>query len=331
MPAVAETAARAELARELEDGRARAHFERRAELLAALRARYAEVLGAPPAEVAVTTSTSDGIERVLSGLGLGPGDEILTSDTEHPGLLGPLAALSRAGVSVRVAPLADLADAARPQTTVVACSHVNWLSGEVAPAALSALDAFVLLDGAQGVGAVPTDVGALGVDAYAGSGQKWLCGPDGTGMLWISSAARERLSVRAPGYLNVATPADGLEAEPWPDARAFDAGAVAPSVHAAALAAIELLAGAGWAEVHAAAAAGAETLASRLREAGRTVAPRGATTLVAWESAAAEEDAAALARAGVLVRFLPGRGLVRASVGAWSAAKDLDGLMTALP
>ena len=46
----------------------------------------------------------------------------------------------------------------------------------------------VLLDGAQGVGAVPIDVATLGCAFYAGSGQKWLCGPVGSGMLWIAPA-----------------------------------------------------------------------------------------------------------------------------------------------
>ena len=56
----------------------------------------------------------------------------------------------------------------------------------------------MLLDGAQGVGAVPVDVSALGCDAYAGAGQKWLCGPDGTGMLYVSARLRERLVGVAP-------------------------------------------------------------------------------------------------------------------------------------
>ena len=58
---------------------------------------------------------------------------------------------------------------------------------------LRELDVPVVLDGAQGVGAMPVDVRALGCDAYAGAGQKWLCGPDGTGMLYVAPALRERL------------------------------------------------------------------------------------------------------------------------------------------
>ena len=74
------------------------------------------------------------------------------------------------------------------RTRLVACSHVSWMSGRLAPAELARLDVPVVLDGAQGVGAVPVDVRELGCDAYAGAGQKWLCGPDGLGMLYVAPA-----------------------------------------------------------------------------------------------------------------------------------------------
>ena len=81
------------------------------------------------------------------------------------------------------------------------------MTGRLAPAALAELDVPVMLDGAQGLGAVPTDVHALGCAAYAGAGQKWLCGPDGTGMLYVSPELRTRLAVSRRGYANLADPA----------------------------------------------------------------------------------------------------------------------------
>ena len=60
-------------------------------------------------------------------------------------------------------------------TTLVAASHVNWITGEIAPD-LADVGVPVILDGAQGSGAVPVDVQALGCAAYAAAGQKWLCG-----------------------------------------------------------------------------------------------------------------------------------------------------------
>ncbi len=268
--------------------------------------------------------------RVLGALGLEEGTEIVTAEDEHPGLLGPLAALARRGVAVRAVPFAELPDAVGPHTGLVACSHVNWVSGEVRPEALAALDVPVLLDGAQGVGAVPVDVAALGCAAYAGSGQKWLCGPDGLGMLWVSPGLRERMTVPGPGYTNLSRPGAGLDAEPWPDGRALDSPSLPPENVAAAVAAHAVLDEEGWPAVHARALELAEQLAAALRAGGREVAPRGPTTLVAFSSPDPEGEIARLVDHGVVVRPLPGRPLLRASVGAWNDGADLERLLTGL-
>src|SRR5438128_2702704 len=190
------------LGREAQDGRALSHFERRFALADELRSAYAGLLGCKASDVALTTCTSEGIAQTISGLELGHGDEVVTSDEEHPGLLGALSAERQLrGVSVRAVPLLDVANAVGPRTRLVACSHVGWMSGLEAPKELAQLDVPVLLDGAQGVGAVEVDVGALGCDAYAGAAQKWLCGPDGAGMLYVTASLRERLAVSRPGYV----------------------------------------------------------------------------------------------------------------------------------
>lgn len=332
LPAPSVAAACAELEREQDGGRAgAAHFERRVALADGLRAGYAACVGCAAADLALTTSTTDGIARVLLALDLRPGEEIVTSDEEHPGLLGPLSAQRARGVRVRVAPWADVADAVGPDTRLVACSHVSWRSGRCAPAALAALDVPVLLDGAQGAGAVGVDAAALGADAYAAAGQKWLCGPEGTGLLYVSPALRERMRAPAPGYANLADASAGLDAAPWEDARAYDAPALSAASLAQAQAALDVLGGAGWDALHAHAVELAATAAEALRERGRAVLERDRTTLVAWR----EPDAAAaverLAAAGVVVRSLPGEDLVRASFGGWSSAEDLDRLLAALP
>jgi len=150
-------------------------------------------------------------------------------------------------------------------------------------------------------------------------------------MLWVAPALRERLAVPTPGYGNLADPAAGLDARPWDDARCFDTPSLGAVATASALAAARVLREQGWDTVHARAAELAETFATALRERGREVQPRGRTTLVSWRSDDAEAEVAALSEAGVAVRFLPGRGLVRASVGAWNDEGDLDRLLGALP
>src|SRR3954454_1977295 len=161
-----------------------------------LRPRVAGLLGCDAGELALTGNTTDGVNTVLSALGLEPGDEVLTSDQEHPGLLGPLNVLRRTrGIEVRMVSFAELAHAVTSETRLVACSHVSWIDGAVVDAeALAAAEAPVLLDGAQGLGAVPVSVKELGCDFYAGTGQKWLCGPNGIGYLYV----REELARGLP-------------------------------------------------------------------------------------------------------------------------------------
>jgi L-cysteine/cystine lyase len=331
LPERAVAAVLSELRREADEGRAGNHFERLFELRAQLRRVYAGMLGCDTADLALTTCTSEGIAQVVAGLELGPGDEILTSDEEHPGLLGALAAARELrGVSVRAVPLAQIADSLSSATRLIACCHVGWISGSLAPPALAGVEVPVLFDGAQGVGAIAVDVAALGCDAYAGAGQKWACGPDGTGMLYVSPRLRERIAVSRRGFGNLADPNAGIDSPLHDDARRLDTFSLNTGTLACALAAAAVLAGAGWDAVHARARELAATLATRLREAGRTVAPRDATTLVSFESEDPAAERAHLAEQGIVLRNIPGRPWLRASVGAWNDEHDLDRLLAAL-
>jgi len=331
LPAAAVRAAAEELQREADDGRAAAHFARRGELNGQLRESYAAALGCEPRELALTTCTSEGLAQVIEGLELGAGDEILTSDEEHPGLLGALAAARELrGVTVRMAPLPEIADAVGPRTGLVACSHVGWMSGRVAPGELADVQPPVLLDGAQGVGAIPVDVHALGCDAYAGAGQKWLCGPDGTGMLYVSDDLRARLRIERRGYANLATPDAGLDAGLHDDARSLDSMSLSAETVACALAAVLVLQDAGWQAVHERARGLAGRLVALLEERGRAVAPRGSSTLVSFQSPDPEQERERLLERGVILRNIPGTPWLRASVGAWNDENDLDRLLVAL-
>jgi selenocysteine lyase/cysteine desulfurase len=330
LPAAAVRAAREELDGALAEGRAGSHFERRFALQGELREGYARVLGCDVADVALTTSTSEGIGTVMAGMGLGPGDEIVSSDEEHPGLIGPLKAARERGADVRLVPFGELANAVRATTTLVACSHVGWVSGRLAPAELADLDVPVILDGAQGSGAVPVAVGELKCAVYAAAGQKWLCGADGTGMLYVAPEWRDRFQVIAPSYVCFEDTTKGLDSPYKADARRFDTPSLSREAVALSLSALQVLESHGLDAIQARAIALARQLAGQLGEMGRTVAPRDETTLVSWEDPDAEAARDRLAEAGVVVRFLPGRQLVRASVGAWNDERDLERLVTSL-
>lgn len=329
--AAAEAAER-DLELQLEDGRGgRAHFEHAKALAGRLRARMAGLIGCDPWELALTGATTDGVNAVLSGLDLEPGDEIVTSDEEHPGLLAPLAALrDRRGIEIRVVAFADVADAVGPRTRLVACSHVSWLSGRVADTeALAVCAAPVLLDGAQGLGAVPVDVHALGCEYYAASGQKWLCGPVGSGYLYVRESAIEALRPAWPGYDSLSDTLRPLDLPLADGAARFDSGSAPSHRSAWSLAALDVLAAAGIEAVQERAATLAASLAEDLADAGLVVAPRGRSTLVSWEAGDPPAEAARLLAAGLLVRDLPGTPYVRASVGGWTSDEELRRLVAA--
>jgi selenocysteine lyase/cysteine desulfurase len=331
LPGAAAQAGADELLGEARRGRASEHFERRGELAEELRAAYADALACKPEELALTTCTSEGLANVIDGLELSEGDEILTSDEEHPGLLGALsAARALRGVSVRAVPLAGIAEAVAGCTRLVACSHVSWMSGRLAPAELAQVDVPVVLDGAQGVGAVPVDVQALGCDAYAGAGQKWLCGPDGLGMLYVAPSLRECLKVSRRGYGNLLDPGAGLDAQLHEDGRRFDTFALSAEALATALAAVRTLERAGWDAVHEHAITQAARLAELLRANGRTVSRRDASTLVSFSSPDPLGERTRLGERGVILRDIPDQPLLRASVGAWNDESDLQRLLAGL-
>lgn len=330
IPAVAHRKAVEALEAQTGDGRYWSHFEARMEGQTALRDAYARLLGCPSTELALTTSTSEGLGKVIAGLGLGPGDEILTADDEHPGLIGPLVAARRRGATIRTAPLTDLAAHVTAATRLVACSHVSWVTGELVDPAIHEAGPPVLLDGAQAAGAIAVDVKALGCAGYAAPGQKWLCGADGTGMLYLEPGFGERVHALGPGYMAFEKTDMGFDSPLHDDARRHDTTALPREGVALSLAAFEVLDAAGWEHVHARGPELAATLVERLRERGITVTPRADTTLVTFENADPEAARLRLAEAGVLLRNLPGTPFLRASVGAWNDESDLDRLLELL-
>ena len=333
VPRRAAEAVRSRIDREVGEGRCgRPYFDSLMGMADDVRAGYARVLGADPDEVALTGSTTDGVNTVLAALDLRPGDEVLTTDEEHPGLLAPLGrARRRPGITVRVVPFDQIEDGVSASTRLIACSHVSWVSGKVMDvAALARTGVPVLLDAAQAIGAVPVDVRALGCDFYAASGQKWLCGPEGSGCLFVRRERLDELVIPWPGYGSLADPQNALELVPSEGARRFDLG-FPPGIRSAwVLASLHVFEQAGWDWVYDRAASLAAWLALELAANGLDVWPRGRSTLVAWKADDPAAEVERLAAAGFIVRSIPAHGLVRASVGAWSSEDELERLVSVL-
>lgn len=159
----------------------------------------ASIFGADAREFALTHSAGEGLNIALMGIDWTAGDEVITTAEEHPGLLNPLALLSRRyGVINRVVPVSEdtsqfldgIESKITSRTRVIALSHVLWSTGTVLPLRevcelAREHELMVIVDAAQSAGHVPVNLHELGVDAYAMAGQKWLCGPEGTGLLYV--------------------------------------------------------------------------------------------------------------------------------------------------
>jgi L-cysteine/cystine lyase len=307
---------------DLADGRfGKEYFERMLELRKQARVVLAALVGAEPEQVSLTGSTTDGCNIVLAGLDLQPEDEIVTTNEEHFGLLGPVHASGARVVVVDPAPDAIRA-AVTPRTRLLALSHVLWTSGRALPVRelREQTGVPVLVDGAQSVGAIAVEM--TGLDFLTISGQKWLCGPDSTGALVVADP--ERLRVARPSYFSQTAYEPSGSFQPAAGAARFDPGWLSSAVLAGLLAAIAIRPD--WAFEHAAAqAARCRELLEPLAE----VVPGGAT-LVAFRAEDPPALVARLAEERVVVREIPKTGLVRVSCGWWTDEHDLQRLTAAL-
>jgi L-cysteine/cystine lyase len=300
------------------------YFHEMLDLRDEVRASVATVVGVEPSSLALTDSTTRGCAVVLAGLGLTDEDEVVTTDQEHFGLAGPLYATG-ARVVVVDAHEEAIVGAVGPRTKLIATSHVLWTTGRKLDLHRVREDAGVpvLADGAQSSGAIPPDIGAL--DFYTVSAQKWLCGPESTGALYVADP--ERLRVTAPSVMSQ----DSYEVSgafvPKDGAKRFDSGWIpAPSLRG-------LLAAIGtrpdWCYERAAqmAACCHELLADVVE----VVTPPGHSTLVSFRPKGdPTELVASLDAQDVVVRELPGRNLVRASIGWWTSEDDLQRLLAGI-
>ncbi len=169
------------------------------------RQAIAQELGVTAATIALTENVTAGCNIALWGLNWQPGDRILLSDCEHPGVIASIGEICRRfGVVVNSFPLQATLDTGdpvetittrlQPQTRLVVLSHVLWNTGQVLPLAeitarirqaQGAQPIRILVDAAQSVGWLPLNLAELGVDFYAFTGHKWWCGPEGVGGLYI--------------------------------------------------------------------------------------------------------------------------------------------------
>jgi selenocysteine lyase/cysteine desulfurase len=206
-----------------------------------VRANIAQLIGAKPEEIAVTTGASAGATAVAYALDWKPGDEVITAVREFPlqyTIWKPME--QRVGLKVRVvAPRErfltadDLIAAMTGNTRLISVSLVRFddaslLDAKRVAAACHAQGALLLLDVSQCCGAMPMNVNELGADFLVSAGYKWLFGPFGTGFFWIKHELLSRVRP-APFYWMAVTGSDNFAklnfADPQPadSAKRWDA------------------------------------------------------------------------------------------------------------
>ena len=198
-----------------------------------VRRLAAELIGAKADEVTFIKNTSEGINFVANGLTWKSGDNVVTTNVEFPSNMFAWRNLESRGVKVRMAmdeggriPLDRIVEAIDSRTRVVAISSVQWASGFRTDLATLGeccrqKGVFLCVDAIQSLGAMPIDVKGMHIDFLAADAHKWLCGPEGIGIFYVSKEIQGYLRPSCVGWMSVK--------EPWD----FDRGVfeLADSIH----------------------------------------------------------------------------------------------------
>ena len=198
-----------------------AHYQDWIDTKTRARALIAEMLSVRADQIAFMRNTSDGFASVANGLVWAKSDNIVSFEREFPSNYYPWRRVrDEFGVELRLCPerngridLGEFVSLIDSNTKVVAISSVQYESGykadleRIGRAARTA-DALFCVDIIQGFGALPYDLPAQLVDVACGAGHKWLCAPEGCGIIYLSDRARERVKPTFVGWISVETPWD---------------------------------------------------------------------------------------------------------------------------
>jgi selenocysteine lyase/cysteine desulfurase len=300
-----------------------------------VRAAFAGLVGGSASDVAVTTSVSAAVSALASGLRFdGERRKVVLSELEFPTVGQIWHAQEQRGAEV-VHP-ADPAAQIDDETLIASVTHVSYETGarlDVAAVveAARAHGALVLLDAYQSVGAIPVDVGQLGVDFVTAGTVKYLCGSAGLAFLWCRPAVADEIRPTATGWFadeNVFA-MDATRYAPAPGAARFQSGTPpVPSVYAG-LAAIELVREVGVERTEAHVRGLTETLIAGIEElGGRVVTPAASGPLVAVPARDAEALVAGLRDDGSVTSARAGN--LRISPHFYNSDDDIHTVLAAL-
>ena len=188
------------------------HYDRWLEAYDGARRAAARLINSAPEEIALMKNTSEGISTIANGIDWKPGDVIIAFKDEFPSNQYPWQRLESKGVRIKWLNFTDppdrIHDAAKG-AKLLAISFVQYLSGYRAKltqigAICRDLHVIFFVDAIQGLGAFPLDVRASKIDALAADGHKWMCGPEGSAVLYVSQDLQNQVDPKEFGWTNAA-------------------------------------------------------------------------------------------------------------------------------
>ena len=326
------------------------HFREWGAAVRRVRGLAAQLINAQPDEIAFAPNTSSGLAMIANGIDWRAGDNIVTADCEFPANTVPWMRIKREfGVEVRMARERDgrleteeilaLIDS---RTRVVALSFVEFASGfrndlETIGRHCRQRDVLFVVDAIQGLGALRLDVEACRIDALSADAHKFLLGPDGVAIFYVSRRAMERVRPTLVGWMSVNHPEDYLNYDqPYaPSARRFESGALNTAGVVGLGAAIELFLQTGIEKIESYLLDLGDYLCDRLTERGyevissRRAAEKSAVICCRSERHSAEELYQLLNERRIITT--PRLGRLRISPHFYNTREEIDQLIEALP
>ncbi len=326
------------------------NFENWGSRIKKVRHLAAQFINAEAGEIAFVPNTSSGLAFVANGIDWKPGDNMITADCEFPANLIPWRRISREfGVELRTAherqgrlETEEIIGLIDSRTRVVSLSFVEYASGfrnNLAAIGRRCRERGVLfvVDAIQGLGALKLDVQACSIDAMSADAHKFLLGPDGVSLFYVSKQAMERIRPTVVGWTSVANPFDFENAnQPYAaSARRFEPGALNTAGITGLGAAIELFLQIGLEKIESHLIELGDYLCQRLTERGfqivssRREGEKSAVISCRHEKFSADELYLNLNERRIITT--PRLGRLRISPHLYNTREDIDRLIEALP
>jgi selenocysteine lyase/cysteine desulfurase len=326
------------------------HFRQWSQAINGVRQLGAQLINAQPHEIAFVPNTSSGLAVVANGIDWRAGDNLVTADCEFPANLYPWLRLRQAyGIEVRMAreregrlDTEEILSLIDDRTRVVALSFVQYASGfrsDLATIGRYCRERGILfvVDAIQGLGALKLDVERDCVDALSADAHKFLLGPEGVALFYLSDRVLQRVRPTVVGWLSVKDPFDfsNLNQEYAIGARRFEPGALNTAGVLGLGAAIELILRVGLEKIEGYLLELGDYLCQRLAERGyrvissRRAGEKSAIVCCQHDRHSAEDLCRKLDQQRIITT--PRLGRLRVSPHFYNVREEIDQLIEALP